>query len=90
MSHSVRISSVTIDQIAQSLAKRDDEQFILIYHDKATDEWVIEVNENMDGLLIASLLNVFQGQMLELMMQQYLDQKPHSGSGPQSDARASA
>ncbi len=87
MTHTLRISSATIGQVAQSLAQREDEEFILIYHDKVADEWVIELNSNMDGLLVASLLNVFQGQMLELMMQQHLDQKTDSEAGPETDLK---
>ena len=66
----------TINQVAASLSQRNDEDFILIYRDKATDEWVIELNDNLDGMLVANLLGVFQGRMLELMMQQHQEAKP--------------
>ncbi len=71
MLHTIRLSVATINQVAQSLSQREDEDFILIYRDKTTDDWVIELNSNLDGMLVANLLNVFQGRMLELMMQQH-------------------
>ena len=78
MPHAIRLSVATMNQVAQTLSQREDEDSILIYRDKTTDEWVIELNSKLDGMLVANLLNVFQGRMLELMMQQH--QMPQSES----------
>ncbi len=48
----------------------EDESFILIYLDRTNDEWVVELSENLDGLLVANLFNVFQGRLLESLLQQ--------------------
>lgn len=70
MSTSVRFSAATIAELATSLSKQEDESFILIYLDQTNDEWVVELSENLDGLLVANLFNVFQGRLLESLLQQ--------------------
>ena len=70
MSTSVRFSAATIAELANSLSKQQDESFILIYLDQTSDEWVVELSENLDGLLVANLFNVFQGRLLESLLQQ--------------------
>lgn len=61
----------------------EDEEFILIFRDRTTDEWVIELNPKMDGLQIAEILNVFQGKLLESLIEQQqarlVAEKPCSG-----------
>lgn len=70
MSTSVRFSAATIAELADSLSRHEDESFILIYLDQTSDEWVVELSDNLDGLLVANLFNVFQGRLLESLLQQ--------------------
>lgn len=67
MPNSLRLSAA---DFAKKLAENPDESFVLIYLDKASDDWVIELSDGLDGLLVANLLNVFQGRLLEALLEQ--------------------
>lgn len=63
----------TATDFAKKLSSNPDEQFILIYLDGPSDDWVIELSDGLDGLLVANLLNAFQGRLLESLLKQKQD-----------------
>lgn len=75
MLNPIHLSNASMSQVAESLSQRENEDFILIYRDMTTDEWVIDLNSKLDGLLVANLLGTFQCRVLELMLQQQESQK---------------
>ena len=66
----IRLTAATISAVVDQLNEMEDEEFILIFRDRTTDEWVIELNPKMDGLRIAEILNAFQGRLLESLIEQ--------------------
>jgi hypothetical protein len=70
MSQPVSLDLATLPQISDELASRTHEEFIFIYRDHQRDEWVIDLNPELDGLKIVELFNSFQGRMLQIMIDQ--------------------
>ena len=62
--------AATLPAVVEQLNQMEDEEFILIFRDRTTDEWVIELNPKMDGLKVAEILNAFQGKLLESLIEQ--------------------
>lgn len=60
----------SVDALRPKLLKASPHGYILIVHDEATDEWVIDLDERMDGLMVAQLLEAFQSQMVRCIQQQ--------------------
>jgi hypothetical protein len=70
MAPTTSLNLATLDQISSELSCRQNEEFILIYRDRDSDEWIIDLNDRMDGLQVVTLLNSYQSRMLQLMRDQ--------------------
>jgi hypothetical protein len=78
MTPPAQISLATLVKVASSLAQSSDESFVLIYRDKARDDWGLELTQGLEGLLVANVLNAFQGKLLESLLEQQQRIAPNS------------
>ena len=74
-----------LEEIAEAIRRRSQQGYILITHDPATDDWVIDLDERMDGLLVAQLLDTFKQAMLRSLAAQMERPLPAPGAAPPVD-----
>ncbi|MBA4016519.1 MAG: hypothetical protein C0483_04970 [Pirellula sp.] len=60
----------SVNSLRPKLLEASPHGYILIVHDEASDEWVIDLDERMDGVLVAQILEAFQSQMVRCIQQQ--------------------
>lgn len=60
----------SVNALRPKLLQASPHGYILIVHDEASDEWVIDLDERMDGLMVAQILEAFQTQMVRCIQQQ--------------------
>ena len=60
----------SVNSLRPRLLQASPHGYILIVHDEATDVWLIDLDERMDGLLVAQILEAFQSQMVRCIQQQ--------------------
>jgi hypothetical protein len=74
--------------LRDGLLKASPQGFILITHDSAVDEWVIDLDERMDGLLVAQILQAFQSQMMRCLNDQLRATDAALGAAAQANVPA--
>jgi len=57
----------TDDRFSEELTRRKHEEFIFLYRSRERDEWVVNLNDKLDGMQVVEILQAFQTQMIELI-----------------------
>ena len=70
MCDELHLSLATMGQISEEITRRQHEDFILLHLDRDNDEWVVSLNDKMDGLLVIEVMQAFQTRMIELIREQ--------------------
>jgi len=70
MCEELHLSLATLGQVSEELSRREHEEFIFLYRCRDTDEWVINLNDKLDGMQVVEILQAFQTQMIELIRRQ--------------------
>ena len=80
----------SVNSLRPRLLQASPHGYIRIVHDEATDEWVIDLDERMDGLMVAQILEAFQTQMVRCIQQQARALDMQLGQIPQAPVPAPA
>ena len=90
MCDELHLSLATMGQISEEITRRPHEDFILLHLDRDSDDWVVSLNDKLDGLLVIEVMQAFQTRMIELIREQQA-KLPTTGiveSVPLADAAA--
>lgn len=81
MCEELHLSLATLGQVSEELSRREHEEFILLYRSRDTDEWVVNLNEKLDGMQVVEILQAFQTQMIELIRRQQAEMVLQQNAG---------
>lgn len=82
--HSESSTPEAVNSLRPKLLQASPHGYILIVHDEASDEWVIDLDERMDGLMVAQILEAFQTQMVRCLQQQARALDAQAGQIPEA------
>jgi len=81
MCEELHLSLATLGQVSEELSRREHEEFIFLYRSRDTDEWVVNLNDKLDGMQVVEILQAFQTQMIELIRRQQAEMVLQQNAG---------